>query len=67
MIGHALLSHYPALQGSAVNNRELVKLLATAKQGRSPNDCPEGVKELAGLETLRKADSTTLVETTQMG
>jgi hypothetical protein len=64
---HALQSQYPALKGSVLNNSELVKLPAIGKEGKSLKDCPEGVKELAGLGTLREADATTLVETTQMG
>lgn len=67
LIRGALLSQYPALKGSVLNNRRLVKLLAIAKEGRSLNDCPKGAKELAGLEILRKADAPTLVETTWMG
>jgi len=67
LIRGTLLSQHPALKGSVLNNRRLVKVLAIAKEGRSLNNCQESAKELSSLEILRKADATTLVETTWMG
>jgi len=53
-------------KGSVLNNRglDLGKLLAIVKQGGRLDDYPGGVKGLSSLDTLEKADATTLVEAT---
>jgi len=54
------------VKGSVLNNRglDLGKILGTVEQGGTLNDYPGGVKGLSSLDTLERADATTLVEAT---